>query len=831
MDLSSASTYLNNLLAKAGLLKGGTTVNFHNPSSDDGSTTRIINLVHDLVTRREKEEEQLEGLANTIRTLRSDNAKLQQANEKLGKKCEELERKTFTLEGQQNAFHSTLRTSEAAAKSLRDETTRLKMVLQQVRNQFAIDIRKRDVQLGKIKEQLLNPRRNPKNVNTITITGTVPPAAADVGPQSACGPDCMAQDTADALTELSQTLANENDNLVSITRQTLSTLNTIQGIQDDCHFPPEEESGDAYLSVCPQSFEALSEELQHSLESLREMINQPNYVAIEELQERDKIIEEKEKEIARQQVRIELVEEEWRKAIEMVKMWNQSMRGKLPSTTVAPIEATQERTVGGLEQILEEDEEEEEEDVRVQVQIQKKQAYSAAEQHVEERRCVDPGNSDDIFLDEEQLQREASMIVDEVGDAAEAEEDEEQNLERMKYMLEDMDEEYDAINREQFEENQGEKDSERMEYDGTEGTEALEEPDDEHQLEDEVPGDEEAQIEMDDEQDEEMEDKEDLPDQEHLGGALEASINTAALDSTPPPTSPPKFPPHRPRRTPRTIKTCNLDENVSPSPLKLKSTPSKWILNPRRSPRKALAPASPPSPIHTKINRFLSDILQAESPAAPTESSKKATPKKKTTKRAHFESPLIQDTPELSTPKRRNQGFTPPQFGKFRDENTPATPRRTLRVSNWRLELDTSGKGQENTLDTPRRSSSKRLELDTPGKGQENTLDTPRRSSRASNKRFLLDTVGKGQENTLDTPRRSSRASNKRFLLDTPEQGEDETAGTPRRTSRVPKKRVLFDTPEQPASMRVSKRRKTPAIKKHGGPMRLDNKDDEAFSH
>lgn len=106
MDLSSASNYLNNILAKAGLLKGGTNVPFHNPSSEDGSVTRIINLVHDLVTRREvctlslshkqvpwgielnmlircpdqKEEEQLENLANTIRQLRGENAKLQQAN-------------------------------------------------------------------------------------------------------------------------------------------------------------------------------------------------------------------------------------------------------------------------------------------------------------------------------------------------------------------------------------------------------------------------------------------------------------------------------------------------------------------------------------------------------------------------------------------------------------------------------------------------------------------------------------------------------------------------------------------------------------------------------
>ncbi|KAF8428728.1 Afadin and alpha-actinin-binding-domain-containing protein [Tirmania nivea] len=781
MDLSSASTYLNNLLAKAGLLKGGTTVNFHNPSSDDGSTTRIINLVHDLVTRREKEEEQLEGLANTIRTLRNDNAKLQQTNEKLNAKCEELERKNATLEGQQKAFNSTLRTSEAAAKSLRDETTRLKMVLQQIRSQFAIDIRKRDVQLGKIKEQLLNSRRNPKNVNTITITSIMPPAAADAGPQNACGSDCMAQDTADALTELTHTLANENDNLVSITRQTLSTLNTIQGIQDDCHFPAEEESGTTYLSVCPQSFEALSENLQRSLESLREMINQPNYVAIEELQEREKKIEEREKEIARLQARIEVVEEEWRKAIEMVKMWNESMRGRLPSAAVAPIVAMKESTMGGLEQILEEDEEEEE--VEVRAQVQKKQVYSTAEQHVEERgEDADSGNLGDISLDEEQLQREASMIVDEVDDDSEdAEEDEEQNWECMKDMLETMDEEYNPADGEQFGEKQRVEDRERMEHDGTEGAEALVELDYDHQLEDEVPGDEEPQIEMDDRQDEGMEDNEELPDQEHPGEILEVAINMAALDSTPPPTSPPKSPPHRLRRTHRVIKTHSLDENVSPSPLKLRITPSK---HPRRSPRKALAPPSP-SPIHTKINRFLSDIPQAEPPAPPKGSPKKATPKKKTTKRAHFESPLVQDIPELSTPKRGKQDSVPilqPQLVELVElgENTPTTPRRTLRASNRRLELDIPAKGQENTL---------------------------------------------------DTPRRSSRASHREVLLDTPEQGKEKTPGTPRRTSRVSKKRVLLDTPDQPASTRVSKRRKTPTIKKRGGARRLDDEDNvEDFS-
>ena len=180
---------------------------------------------------------------------------------------------------------------------------------------------------------------------------------------------------------------------------------------------------------------------------------------------------------------------------------------------------------------------------------------------------------------------------------------------------------------------------------------------------------------------------------------------------------------------------------------------------------------------------------------------------KKTTKRAHFESPLVQDTPEFSTPKRGKQDSVPilqPQFVKLEDENTL---RRTSRVSNGRPELGT------------------------PGKGQENAPDTPRRTSRVSNRRPELDTAGKGQENTLDTPKHSSRVSNKGVLLDTSGQAEEDALGTPRRTSRVSKKRVLFDSPEQPASARVSKRRKTPTIKMRGGARRLDGEDNfEDFS-
>lgn len=63
------------------------------------------------------------------------------------------------------------------------------------------------------------------------------------------------------------------------------------------------------------------------------------------------------------------------------------------------------------------------------------------------------------------------------------------------------------------------------------------------------------------------------------------------------------------------------------------------------------------------------------------------------------------------------------------------------------------------------------------------------------------------------------------------EEEVEQTPTTPRRTSRMSKKRVLLDTPEQPASTRVSKRRKTPAIKKRGGAKVTFEDDVEDFSH
>lgn len=92
-SLQAASTYVNNILLARGLLKSGHPIDFAQPDNGDGGSeatmTRIINLVNDLVVRRDVsgccsyrcrilsltlfqgEAEHRENLATTIRTLRA----------------------------------------------------------------------------------------------------------------------------------------------------------------------------------------------------------------------------------------------------------------------------------------------------------------------------------------------------------------------------------------------------------------------------------------------------------------------------------------------------------------------------------------------------------------------------------------------------------------------------------------------------------------------------------------------------------------------------------------------------------------------------------------
>ncbi|KAK2836839.1 hypothetical protein FQN49_006669, partial [Arthroderma sp. PD_2] len=176
LNLHNASEYLNNLLLARGLLRNGKRIDFAEPGegSDgvDDTMAQIINLVHDLVTRRDRDAEQRENLATTVRGLRKTEAKQALQIERLESKTEDLSRSIALAEGQETAFKSTLRNADATIRGLREQMQRMKSSIQQIRTQCTTDIRKRDIELQKLKTHLTDRQRGKKDgfgVMTITI--------------------------------------------------------------------------------------------------------------------------------------------------------------------------------------------------------------------------------------------------------------------------------------------------------------------------------------------------------------------------------------------------------------------------------------------------------------------------------------------------------------------------------------------------------------------------------------------------------------------------------------------------------------------------------------
>lgn len=211
--------------------------------------------------------------------------------------------------------------AEFALKTQRDETTRLKQLLTQVKSKCANDIRQRDVQIARMKDKLADnarrgtgTRQSPAFMSTsyATIIQTEDVIMADEAV-------ALAQETTEELTERCRSLIEENDNLLSILKRTLKMLNALQGLETNFGFEDEEEFEDV-IGLNVANSEVLAGQLDESLISLKQIVNQPNYVPVEEVIARDE-------EIARIKQESEKIEQEWKKAIALVDQWNRSLGG------------------------------------------------------------------------------------------------------------------------------------------------------------------------------------------------------------------------------------------------------------------------------------------------------------------------------------------------------------------------------------------------------------------------------------------------------------------------------------------------------------------------
>ncbi|KAL4917106.1 hypothetical protein BDW62DRAFT_218334 [Aspergillus aurantiobrunneus] len=332
-DLQAASTYINNVLLARGLVKSGRPIDFANPENEEGggATTmaRIINLVNDLVLRRDREAEHRENLATTIRTLRAEDSHKTV-------KISELSRSLALAEAQERAFKNNMSSAEATIRGLKEQVQRMKTTVQQVRSQCANDIRKRDLELQKLKAHLADRQRGKRDGMGVTTININPAASQSSRSRYLAGGEgvhdpgySLKQETNEFLTQLCQSLSDENDSLILLARNTVYTLKEVQGLSsvedlaaEDRYShetastgPPRSSNGGPAVTSLPASCEELSGEMDQVLEHLRTLLTNPSFVPLEEVEVRDE-------EIKRLREGWEKMESRWRQAATMMDGWH-----------------------------------------------------------------------------------------------------------------------------------------------------------------------------------------------------------------------------------------------------------------------------------------------------------------------------------------------------------------------------------------------------------------------------------------------------------------------------------------------------------------------------
>lgn len=219
--------------------------------------------------------------------------------------------------------------AETTIRGLKEQVQRMKATVQQVRSQCANDVRKRDLEMQKLKSHLAERQRGKREGLSVTTININP--QADRSRLGASGGERvhdpqynLKEETTEFLTELCQNLSDENDTLIELARNTVDTLKEVQGLPQ-----AEHESGEDGLSMStstganksqsavtslPTSCEELSLQMHTVLDHLRTLLTNPSFVPLEEVEIRDD-------EIVRLREGWEKMENRWRQAVAMMDGW------------------------------------------------------------------------------------------------------------------------------------------------------------------------------------------------------------------------------------------------------------------------------------------------------------------------------------------------------------------------------------------------------------------------------------------------------------------------------------------------------------------------------
>ena len=215
-----------------------------------------------------------------------------------------------------------LKTAEVAQRGLKEEMGRMKLLVQQTRNQCAVDVRKREKLMEGLKKQVGEGGRQrgggkQVGVREITVVAGIGgeqniPGAMSVGVGEE-GYD-LRSETNEFLTQLASGLSEENEKLTALVRSTVETLRTLSG----CEATSVIQHDDGMVIPLENGYETLAAETEAVVEHVRNLLTNPSFVPLEE-------VEVREEEICRLREGWERMESRWREAVQMMDGWRKRM--------------------------------------------------------------------------------------------------------------------------------------------------------------------------------------------------------------------------------------------------------------------------------------------------------------------------------------------------------------------------------------------------------------------------------------------------------------------------------------------------------------------------
>lgn len=279
----------------------------------------------------QREHEALTAASENLQALRTSFAQQSQTIARLETRNGELNRQLALVSAQESVAKATLRSAENKTKALKEELTRLRGTVSQIRGQCAIDLRRRDGEIQKLKRSI-EGRRGRDDNNAQTGAVVVKPGSYKAKQESVLvetevdieSPDySLKQETTEFLTQLIHGLSDENDALIALVKSTLQTLRNLQGLQIDSS-SGQEQSGNSGtgpgsgVSAAPPSYEELAADTGEVLDHLRGLLTNPSFVPLEE-------VEVREEEIIRLREGWEKMEARWKEAIALMDGWRKRM--------------------------------------------------------------------------------------------------------------------------------------------------------------------------------------------------------------------------------------------------------------------------------------------------------------------------------------------------------------------------------------------------------------------------------------------------------------------------------------------------------------------------